>query len=172
MTYRPLDLSSTLAAIGSAEPPHAKAAKAAKPSKVGSTVHATTAGPQHDVTHRDRRPAVASFSGISGFSARGNADTDGSWAERAAIAEFEGGLSREDAEAVAEACLPPGGHVPLDEAGLPAGPCRRCGCRCFWRLSMTAEARWNCNVCDRRPVAVFTDACTVPGLAGMSAGSF
>ncbi len=99
-------------------------------------------------------------------------DADGSWDERAAIAEFEGGLSREDAEAVAEACLPPGGHIPLDEAGLPAGPCRRCGCRSFWRLSMTPEARWNCNVCDRRPVAVFTDACTVPAPVGIGAGSF
>jgi hypothetical protein len=172
MTYRPLDLSSALAAVGSAEPPHAKAAKAAKPSKLGSTANAGTTGPQHNVALLDRRPAVASFSGISGFSARGNADHDDTWVERAAIAEFDGGLSREDAEAVAEACLPPGGHVPLDEGGIPAGPCLRCGCRSFWRLSMTLDARWNCNVCDRRPVAVFTDACTLPGPAGIGFDSF
>jgi hypothetical protein len=91
---------------------------------------------------------------------------DHAWAERASNAEHDGGLPRQDTEALAGALLREPYQISLDADGIPDGPCSAChGCS-FWRVSMTAFAPWHCSTCTPRPAAAWTDACSLPEVSG------
>lgn len=84
--------------------------------------------------------------------------------ERAAIAEYGGGLTRSEAEALAAAEL---GCIPVDEQGIACGPCPSCGARELWRyphFHAFHDGRWRCYVCDPIPRGAGPcDAVALPG---------